>query len=161
MAKEARGRRMGRNLLAVSLLACAPFAVAAESGPAASGQDAGTAPQAQALPEPQMAGQASFVLQGVSFVGASGVPEAELQAAVADRIGQSVTFADLEQLAARATAVYRRHGYALVQVFVPVQEVVDGRVQFNVVEGMLGNVSITIAEDAPVDEARVAKTTRA
>ena len=46
--------------------------------------------------------QASFVLKGVQFIGATGVPDSELQAAVADRIGTSVTFADLEQLAVRA-----------------------------------------------------------
>ncbi|HPM68400.1 MAG TPA: ShlB/FhaC/HecB family hemolysin secretion/activation protein [Piscinibacter sp.] len=108
-----------------------------------------------------MAGQASFVLQGVRFTGVSGatnVPEAELQAAVAGKIGQSVTFSDLEQLAAKASAVYRKHGYALVQVFVPVQEVVDGQVTFNVSEGALGNVSIEVAEGAPVQQERVAKT---
>lgn len=151
------------NLLAASLLlACAPFA-RAEGTDAA--QEATPAPpaapqQAQALPEPQMAAQtqATFVLKGVQFVGASGVPEGELQAAVADRIGTSVTFADLEQLAARVVAVYQKHGFGLVQAFVPVQEVVDGVVRITVSEGVLGNVSIDIAKDAPVQQDRVAKT---
>lgn len=147
-----------RNLLAAALLlACAPLAQAADE--VAEGQS--TPPQqAQALPEPQMAAQAqaSFLLQAVEFVGVSGVPESELQAAVADRIGQQVTLQDLEQLAAKATAVYRDHGYALVQVFVPVQEVVDGRVRLNVVEGALGQVSIDIAPGAPIRQERVART---
>ncbi|MFT4177996.1 MAG: ShlB/FhaC/HecB family hemolysin secretion/activation protein [Thermomonas sp.] len=152
------------KLLAASLLACMPCAWADEAINAtpADPQEAlpaqGAPQQAQALPEPQMAGQASFVLQAVEFVGVTGVPESELQAAVASKIGQNVTFPDLEQLAARATEVYQRHGYALVQVFVPVQEVVDGRVKLQVSEGMLGNVSIQIAEGAPVSEQRVAKT---
>ena len=151
------------NLLAAALLlACAPFAqaegidAAQEATPAPS-----TAPQqAQALPEPQMAAQtqASFVLKGVQFDGATGVPDSELQAAVADRIGQSVTFADLEQLAARAVAVYQKHGFGLVQAFVPVQEVVDGVVRITISEGVLGNVSIDVAEGAPVRQERVAKT---
>ena len=154
-----RPRPLTMNLLALSLLACAPFAWAED----ATVQDTPSAApqQAQALPEPQMAGAASFVLQGVRFVGVSGatnVPEAELQAAVAGKIGQSVTFSDLEQLAAKASAVYRTHGYALVQVFVPVQEVVDGQVTFNVSEGALGNVSIEVADNAPVRQERVAKT---
>ena len=155
-----RRERLTRTLLAAALLTTSPWVWAVESAEAsAAAQDAAPAPQqAQALPEPQMAGQASFVLQGVAFSGVSGVPERELQAAVADKIGTSVTFPDLEQLAARATEVYRRHGFALVQVFVPVQEVVDGRVTFNVVEGMLGNVSINIQEGAPVQQERVAKT---
>ncbi len=158
---------LSMNLLAASLLlACAPLAQAgdanAEADPA---QEATPAPsagpqQAQALPEPQMAAQAqaSFVLKGVQFVGATGVPESELQAAVADKIGQEVTFADLEQLAARAVAVYQKHGFGLVQAFVPVQEVVDGVVKISISEGVLGNVSIDVAENAPVQQERVAKT---
>lgn len=148
-----------RNVLAAALLlACAPLAQAADE--AATAAQSTPPQQAQALPEPQMAAQAqaSFVLQSVEFVGASGVPESELQAAVADRIGQTVGMQDLEQLATKAAAVYRAHGYALVQVFVPVQEVVDGRVRLNVVEGSLGDVNIAIAPDAPIQEQRVART---
>lgn len=152
------------NLLAVALLlACAPLAHASDDVSAGM-QDAvpaGTPPQqAQALPEPQMAAQAqaSFVLRGVQFDGAASVPEAELQSAVADRIGQNVTFADLEQLAARAVAVYQQHGFGLVQAFVPVQEVVDGVVKITISEGVLGDVSIEVVEGAPVRRERVAKT---
>ncbi|RZA21302.1 MAG: ShlB/FhaC/HecB family hemolysin secretion/activation protein [Lysobacteraceae bacterium] len=151
------------NLLAASLLlACAPFA---RAGDVEAAQEATPPPtagpqQVQALPEPQMATQtqASFVLKGVQFTGATGVPDSELQAAVADRIGTSVTFADLEQLAARAVAVYQRHGFGLVQAFVPVQEVNDGVVTITISEGVLGDVSIEMAEDAPVAQERVAKT---
>lgn len=160
---ETRRLPLPMNLLAASLLlACAPFAHAEGIGAA---QEATPAPsvgpqQAQALPEPQMAAQteASFVLKGVQFDGAAGVPEGELQAAVADRIAQSVTFADLEQLAARVVAVYQRRGFGLVQAFVPVQEVADGVVRITISEGVLGNVSINVAEGAPVAQERVAKT---
>ena len=66
-----RRRPLTMNLLALSLLACAPFAWAGEAAGAAAvpAQDtpSATPQQAQALPEPQMAGQASFVLQGVTF----------------------------------------------------------------------------------------------
>lgn len=151
------------NLLAASLLlACAPLAQAdgVDAAQEATPVAAATPQQAQALPEPQMAlqTQASFVLKGVQFIGATGVPDSELQAAVADRIGTSVTFADLEQLAARAAAVYQQRGFSLVQAFVPVQEVVDGVVKINISEGVLGNVSIDVAEGAPVARERVAKT---
>lgn len=152
------------NLLAASLLlACSPLAQAADGVGAAQEANpvaAATPQQAQALPEPQMAlqTQASFVLKGVQFIGATGVPEGELQAAVADRIGTSVTFADLEQLAARVAAVYQQRGFSLVQAFVPVQEVVDGVVKITISEGVLGNVSIDVAEGTPVARERVAKT---
>jgi hemolysin activation/secretion protein len=157
--QEARRLAPTINLLAASLLlACAAAARAGESGAV---QDAAPGPQqAQALPEPQMAAQAqaAFVLRAVEFSGATSVPERELQAAVADRIGTSVTLADLEQLAARAAAVYHRNGYTLAQAFVPVQEVVDGRATINIVEGVLGNVSIDLADGTPVPRERVEKT---
>lgn len=154
-------RKLRRNSLATALLlAVAPMAQV-QAADAPTQQVAGAGPQqAQALPEPQMGvqAQANFVLRAVEFTGVSGVPESELQAAVADKIGQNVGFADLEGLAARATAVYRKHGYALVQVFVPVQEVVDGRVRLSVVEGKLGDVSIELAPGVPLQQERVAKT---
>ena len=152
------------------LLACASLAHASEgmvdaaASPAAkdAAQDATpiSAPpqQAQALPEPQMVAQPSFVLKGVAFDGATGVPESELQAAVADKIGSNVTFADLEQLAARVVVLYQQRGFGLVQAFVPVQEVVDGQVRITVSEGVLGNVSIVLADGTPVEQARVAGT---
>jgi len=150
------------TLLASALLACAPFAQADGNAAAQDATPAASAgpQQAQALPEPQMAPQvqASFVLKGVQFVGASGVPEADLQAAVAGKIGQAVTFADLEQLAASAAAVYRQRGFPMVQAFVPVQEVVDGVVKITISEGVLGAVSIEVADGAPVRRDRVAKT---
>ncbi len=159
------------TLLATAiLLACAGahageglLAGAANGTPATeAAQDAtpASAPpqQAQALPEPQMAAQPSFVLQAVAFDGATGVPESELQAAVADKIGTSVTFADLEQLAARVVALYQQRGFGLVQAFVPVQEVVDGQVRITVSEGVLGNVSIDLADGTPVEKARIAGT---
>ena len=114
--------------------------------------------QAQALPEPQMAAQPSFVLKSVAFDGASGVPESELQALVADKIGSNVTFSDLEQLATRVVALYQQHGFGLVQAFVPVQEVIDGQVRITVSEGVLGVVSIDVADGTPVQRDRIAKT---
>jgi len=161
---ESRPLPLRINLLAASLLlACAPFAYADNSA----AQDAVPLPQqaskpqdAQALPEPAMGAQVQegFVLRGVEFVGNTGVPDSELQAAVADKIGNTVTFADLEQLAARAAQVYQRNGFSLVQAFVPVQEVVEGRVKITISEGVLGNVSIDVADGAPVQQDRVART---
>ncbi|WP_240097899.1 ShlB/FhaC/HecB family hemolysin secretion/activation protein [Thermomonas flagellata] len=116
------------------------------------------AQQVQPLPEPALAEPASFELRGVEFSGATGVPEAELQAAVADRIGSRVTLADLEQLAVRITALYHRRGFALAQAYVPVQEVVDGRVRIAVSENALGSVGIDMAPGTPLARERVART---
>jgi len=153
-----RPRQHRIRLQLTSLAAALALGLPATQALAADAAPQDTPQQAQSLPEPQMAqqAQASFVLEGVEFVGVTLVPESELQAAVADMIGQSVTFSDLQQLTVKAAAVYARHGYGLAQVFVPVQEVVDGRIQLSVLEGKLGEVSIDIAEGAPIHRERVA-----
>lgn len=161
--RHSHGMELRKNILTLALVACSPVVMATsahEADPQQAVPQQTQPQQAPALAEPQMAGQtqASFVLKGVTFDGVSGVPESELQEAVAGKIGTSVTFADLEALATNVVQVYRKHGFALVQVFVPVQEVVDGRVKFSVAEGSLGNVSVEIDPKAPIHQERVAKT---
>lgn len=111
-------------------------------------------PQAAALP-PVTAPQASFVLRQVVFQGNSVFSDARLQELAAPRIGQSVSLADLEQLAKQVMALYRKAGYVFATAVVPVQEVKDGVVQISVVEGRLGQLKLEIAPGAPVSEARI------
>lgn len=113
---------------------------------------AGQDPQQLPVP-PQM--QASFVLERVVFRGASIFGEDELHALVADRIGRTVAFADLQELAQRVTRHYHRHGYILAQAILPVQEIVDGSVEISVVEGRLGRVSLEFDPAAPVTESYI------
>lgn len=148
-------RSTPHGLLALALMAAiAPARAAEQAAPQ-------TAPQqVQPLAEPKMAAeeQASFVLQSVEFVGATGIAETELQAIAAPYIGKSVTFADLEELAARVNRRYQERGFAMTRAYVPVQEVVDGRVKIAVSEATLGNIDIQIAEGAPIQRERVANT---
>ncbi|MFD1295025.1 ShlB/FhaC/HecB family hemolysin secretion/activation protein [Lysobacter gummosus] len=119
-------------------------------------------PQAppQALPEPQMRApsQARFTLTAIEFVGNTRFTDSDLQTMVANRIGQEVALADLEDIAKRVTARYRDRGYFLAQAVVPVQEVEQGRVTISIVEGTLGQVEIDVDPDAPIPPARVEKT---
>lgn len=168
---EANRRVTGRGGL--SLLACAlalalqapaaaqdaPQQLPAPRTPALSddrpGCDLGCAGQdPQQLPvPPQM--QVSFVLERVAFRGARAFGEHELNALVADRIGQTVSFADLQELAQRVTRHYHRHGYILAQAILPVQEIENGSVEISVVEGRLGNVSLEFDPATPIAEERV------
>ena len=45
-----------------------------------------------------------------------------------------------------------------MQAYVPVQEVVDGRVRIMVSESVLGNVAIDVADGTPLQRERVART---
>ncbi len=99
----------------------------------------------------------TFILKQVEFSGHSVFDTATLQALVADKIGQSVSFTDLEVLAARVTAHYRDAGYVLAQAVLPAQSVSGGNVAISVVEGRLGEIKIESQGDLPVSEAIVRK----
>jgi hemolysin activation/secretion protein len=107
-------------------------------------------PAAPALPPPPSAGPAAtqdrpalrFTLRQVEFSGNTVFSTPVLAALVADQIGQPVTFAELEAMAARVGAHYRNAGYVLAQVVLPPQTVGAGRVVFSVIEGRLGQVRL-------------------
>lgn len=99
----------------------------------------------------------TFVLHQVEFSGNTAFDAATLNALVADKIGQRVSFTDLEALAARVSAHYRDAGYVLAQVVLPAQDVAGGNVAMSVVEGRLGAVRVESEGSLPVSEAVVRK----
>jgi hemolysin activation/secretion protein len=120
------------------------------------------APQVLPLPAPApvLAAEANavtFILKRVEFSGNTAFDSATLQALLADQIGQRVSFADLEALAARVTAHYRDAGYVLAQAVLPVQDVAGGNVALSVVEGRLGQVRIESQGELAVPESVVRK----
>lgn len=96
-----------------------------------------------------------FELKGVRFVGNTVVSTEELNALAADKIGQQVTFSDIQEIAARVTQRYRSAGYFLAQAVVPPQEVKDGVVEISVIEERLGKIRIERTEGAPISEERI------
>src|SRR5688572_5948878 len=56
------------------------------------------------------------------ITGAEAFPVAELQVLVQDRIGKELTLDELNTVAARITAYYRRHGYLLSRAYLPAQD---------------------------------------
>ena len=79
----------------------------------------------------------AFVLRGVQSL-----PEAGLQALLADAIGRELNLAELNQLAGRLTRAYREAGYLVARAYLPAQEVQGGRVEIAVAEGRLGKVEL-------------------
>lgn len=51
-----------------------------------------------------------------------------------------MTIGQMQQIAATVTEYYRSAGYILAQAFIPAQEVVDGVVEIEILDGTLGNV---------------------
>ncbi|RMX04341.1 ShlB/FhaC/HecB family hemolysin secretion/activation protein [Corticibacter populi] len=120
-------------------------------------QDEGDAARvrAGAVPGPQDPAAAEVTLRGVRFAGVAALPAAPLQRLAQPYIGQRVSLAQLEELAAQVAAHYRAQGYFLAQAFVPVQTIREGQVEISVIEGRLGHIRLELAEDAPIAEPRL------
>jgi hemolysin activation/secretion protein len=79
------------------------------------------------------------------FVGNSVVTESDLSTVVAGFVGKELGFSDLDQAVAAVSNYYRSKGYFLARAYLPVQDIRDGVVIIQILEGRLGNVSIEIA----------------
>jgi hemolysin activation/secretion protein len=95
-----------------------------------------------------------FLLKGFRFTGAVLIPEAELQARVSIFLNQEVNFAILQAIALDLTGYYLDKGY-LARVVVPQQEIKDGIVEMNIIEGVRGSLIID-KQGQRVDASRVA-----
>lgn len=84
---------------------------------------------------------AKIKVEAFAFEGNQAVPEAELQAALRDLLGQSLDFAGLQQAVDKVGEVYRAQGLWARGVL-PEQELADGRVRIRVVEGRPGKLEI-------------------
>ena len=80
---------------------------------------------------------------GIRFTGASALTETELIQVSGFVPGQRYSFAELHEFAARITSHYRSLGYFLAQTYIPSQDVTEGLVQFQVVEGQYGTIKLT------------------
>ncbi|MBW7903441.1 MAG: ShlB/FhaC/HecB family hemolysin secretion/activation protein [Rhodocyclaceae bacterium] len=66
----------------------------------------------------------------------------ELAALTADLVGRESSLAELQEGMRRIARLYREHGYPLARVWLPPQEVVEGVVRVEVLEGRYGEVRI-------------------
>lgn len=103
------------------------------------------APAVERQAPPRREGAAAdrtVVVNSFEFTGNSVIPTAELQALVAGHIGKPLTLDDIFTLADDLTAHYHARGYGLASVTVPAQQVTDGSVRLEVVEGRIGKISV-------------------
>ncbi len=66
-----------------------------------------------------------------------------LEAMVADLLGQSHNFAEINAGVARITNWYRQQGYLVARAYLPAQDLKDGLVEIKVLEGLLGEPHIS------------------
>ncbi|WP_439534243.1 ShlB/FhaC/HecB family hemolysin secretion/activation protein [Polymorphobacter sp.] len=92
-------------------------------------------------PIPAQAGPA-IAVTALRVTGATVYPEATLVAAAGFTPGTTLSFADLQTMAARITAHYTDRGYFVARAYLPAQDVSTGTVTIAVIEGRYGAVSL-------------------
>lgn len=93
------------------------------------------------------AGGMQIKLTSVSIAGSTRFTEAELLAVIGDVAGQSYDLAGLRGLADRITAYYQAQGYPFARAYLPPQQLSDGKLRIEMVEGRYGQVRIQGDDD--------------
>ncbi len=110
--------------------------------------------------QPTMKHGGSFKTKVTAFhiTGATVFSQAQLQSRVASLIGQELTLADLEKVAAEISRFYRSNGYFVARAYLPAQEIKDGVVEIAVLEGRIGNVGVKLKAEGRLSESAVKQT---
>nr|VFJ75833.1 MAG: Hemolysin activation/secretion protein [Candidatus Kentron sp. FW] len=96
----------------------------------------------------------AFRLEGANDYPDSGIDTTEMKSLIeafrAQRMANKgkLTFSDIEQAAEIITNYYRKNGLIVSYAFVPAQDVADGVVTIQVMEGRLGAIKADLAEDS-------------
>ncbi len=89
-----------------------------------------------------------FKLDTIEIEGVSVYTQGDLQPVYADKLGQSISLAELYAISTALTNKYRNDGYILTQVIVPPQTIEGGRAKLKVVEGYVDQVFVDGTDDA-------------
>ena len=93
-------------------------------------------------PDASVDSRAQFVLRGVSLSGASAIPRDQLATIYQPYLGKKASEADLAAIAAAITELYRAAGFHLSRAIVPPQDITNGQVRIQVIEGAITEVSL-------------------
>ena len=120
-----------------------------------------TVPDRHRLPPPLPDTGTTIELQRVEFEGFEGMAsEAELQALVADAIGQSLGFNGLQHLADRVTQHLKDKGYFLAFAYLPEQDISDGVLRILVQPGRVAGTGQWIRARDRGEDVRIPLTDR-
>ena len=86
--------------------------------------------------------QPQFVLREVLVTGATVIPHEQLTAAYRAWLGRKVSQADLAAIAQAISDLYRAAGFHLSRAIIPPQDIAEGRVHIQVVEGSITEVAL-------------------
>lgn len=95
---------------------------------------------------------AKVMVKGFRFTGNTVYGEAQLQALLTEYQGKEQTLDGLNEAADAIKSHYRQNEYFLAQAILPPQEIKDGIVLIQVVEGAVGKANVKMADNARLKE---------
>lgn len=117
----------------------------------------GALPPATADDEPVAPGGATVVLRGLRIDGATLIAADVLAAGLDDAVGRRFDLHGLRTLADRVSARYRDAGYPFVRTVLPPQDLGDGVLRLQVIEGRYGRVDVRADDPAHAGDAVAAR----
>jgi len=97
---------------------------------------------ALARPAPQADNKPLLVLRGVTLTGASAIPQDQIVKAYQSYLGKRISQADLAAIATAISEIYRSAGFQLSRAIVPPQDIQNGLVRIQVIEGSIAEVTL-------------------
>ena len=96
---------------------------------------------------PRAVDEIEFSITRIKVTGATHFPEERWRAIFAALEGQKIVLSDLREAANKLENLYRAEGFFLTRVFIAPQEVRDGTLEVQVVEGFLANAFVQAPND--------------
>lgn len=103
--------------------------------------------QKQSRPAMKGMSSATVTVNSVVFSGNTLVSSAELQPLVASVVGKKVTFGELQEVAYKVSDYYREKGYMVARAYIPAQQVKDGVIEIQIIEGRRDQVKVNPGND--------------
>lgn len=100
-----------------------------------------TIPALPIVAPPANADQLTFTFNNLELKGVKAISRYELFLLYRDHLGKTVSLKEIWDIAAKITAAYRERGYFLSRAYVPAQEIENGALTIQVIEGYVGEVA--------------------
>lgn len=106
--------------------------------------------QKQSRPAMKGMSSATVTVNSVVFSGNTLISSAKLQPLVESIIGKKVTFGELQEVAYKVSDYYREKGYMVARAYIPAQQVKDGVIEIQIIEGRRDQVKVNPGNDPKV-----------
>ena len=82
------------------------------------------------------------LISDITFKGVTVFPVSTLDEQVSDELNIKHSFTSLKRIAAQISGLYQEAGYMMAQVYLPQQNLKNGKLQININEGLIGEINI-------------------